>query len=247
MKVYSESTVELIGSTKLEKKSTELCLYPGNRHEVHTYADPDTLPVLAARVSHGQDDKTGEDPEKDLKLMKYLAEHKHMTPFEHQFATFMVHTPIFVAREFMRHRTLSYNEISARYTDDMVGEVFIPKKFRKQASRNKQSSSGAIDDQEGAEVVLSVAYSETERVYKLLNEQYGVAREHARSIMPVGNMTRFYVSGNLRNWAHFCGLRQAEDAQEEIREVANKISDILYQLYPNSWGVLHVTTQTSNH
>ena len=113
----------------------------------------DQLPVLAARVSHAGSGKTGEDPTGDIKLMNYLAKHNHMTPFEHQTVTFKVVLPIFVAREWMRHRTQSFNEVSMRYSDDPVGKMWYPELWREQATRNKQSSAGAIHNQEEATAV----------------------------------------------------------------------------------------------
>jgi len=89
----------------------------------------DQMPALAARVSHANSGDTGEDVDADKKLMRYLANHKHMTPFEHQSATFKIVLPLFVAREWMRHRTQAYNEISMRYTDDPVGKMFVPERI----------------------------------------------------------------------------------------------------------------------
>ncbi len=199
--------------------------------------DVDLMPVLAARVSHGQDGKTGTDIEKDKKLMKFLADHKHMTPFEHTSATFLIECPFFVAREWHRHRTQSFNEISARYTSDFVGEFWMPEVFRRQASRNKQSSEGEVVEQLEAHVTLENFYIESIKTYDKLIE-LGVAREMARAVLPMGHLTRFYASANLRNWAHFCKLRQAPDAQQEIRELADAVAEELTKLYPNSWEAL---------
>ena len=118
----------------------------------------DQMPVLSARVSHAGSGKTGESPEHDIKLMNYLAQHKHMTPFEHQSATFKVVLPLFVAREWMRHRTQSYNEVSMRYSSDPVGKFYYPEIWREQATRNKQSSAGNVTDQEGCTIILKNAY-----------------------------------------------------------------------------------------
>jgi len=198
------------------------------------------MPVLAARVSHGQDGKTGEDAEKDKKLMAYLASHKHMSPFEHQSMTFLIECPFFVAREWHRHRTQSFNEISARYTSDFIGEFWIPQIFRKQATRNKQSSEGAVANQYQAKVVLTTLYEQTMDAYDKLIE-LGVAREQARAVVPMGHLTRFYASGNIRNWKHFCDLRCSPDAQQEIRELAEQVSEQIKLIYPNTWESLNAT------
>lgn len=197
----------------------------------------DFLPVTAARVSHGNDEQTGEDREKDVKLMKYLAKHKHFSPFEHQSATFLVEAPLFVAREWMRHRTQAFNEISMRYTSDPADTYWIPDQFRKQAGKNKQSSSGVVDNQE----LAASLYRENARasvvIYNSLLEA-GVAREQARAVLPVGMVTRFYATANLRNWYNWWVLRSGEGAQKEIQHYATKIDTILTNMWPNAWGVL---------
>lgn len=221
----------------IKQSSIKLVAYTALNPELFSI-DTDMLPILAARVSHDQDDKTGDDLEADLKLMNYLAKHKHMSVFEHMSVTFAVECPIFVAREWMRHRTQSFNEISARYTSSFIGDVWMPDVFRAQATRNKQSSEGQIENQDEAKELLSNAYDAALCLYDKLIA-LGVAREIARAVMPVGHMTRFYATSNIRNWKHFCDLRCAPDAQQEIRELANKVSEELTKLYPNTWSALN--------
>lgn len=219
---YIESSVTLVGSTKS-----------------HIDIDPDWFPVAAARVSHGADDRTGKDPEGDVKLMTFLADHNHNTPFEHQYVTFKIVCPLFIRSEWHRHRTQSYNEISMRYTSSNIGKVFKPDKWRKQADKNKQSSVGELEPEATvkADLLLQVAYHNALAVYNQLLE-IGVARELARMVIPVGHMTEFYASANLLNWKKFCVLRCDKNAQKEIRDLADNINTILSELYPNSWGVL---------
>lgn len=197
----------------------------------------DQLPVLSARVSHAQSGKTGDDPEADKRLMDYLAKHLHMTPFEHQSVTLKVVLPLFVAREWMRHRTQSYNEVSMRYSSDPVGKFYVPQTWRMQATRNKQSSAGEVEDQEGCTKILKEAYDFAIASYKKLQEK-GVCREQARSVVPVGNYTEFYATANLRNWMGFYKLRSASDAQWEIRKYAECISEIISEIWPVSWDAL---------
>jgi thymidylate synthase (FAD) len=193
----------------------------------------DDMPVRAARVSHAAEEKTGADVEKDDKLMSYLVDHKHWSPFEHMSATFLVECPIYIAREFMRHKSLSFNEVSARYTSNFLGEVHLPRSFRKQADKNKQASAGDIDKQFEAQHIVLEAYGAAMRAYKQLQE-LGVAREQARMVMPVGHMTKFYATGNMRSWKHFCDLRISPDAQKEIQDVAEMIKEELVKLYPRT-------------
>ena len=197
----------------------------------------DQMPVLSARVSHAQSGKTGQDAKADNSLMSYLAKHQHMTPFEHQSVTFKIVIPIFISREWMRHRTQSYNEVSTRYSSDPIGRFFYPQVWREQATRNKQSSAGQVGDQEGCTKILREAYENAISSYKKLLDK-GVCREQARFVVPFGNYTEYYATANLRNWAAFYKLRIASDAQWEIRQYARCVGEILDELWPESWCVL---------
>lgn len=197
----------------------------------------DQMPALSARVSHAASGKTGDSPEHDKKLMNYLAQHYHMTPFEHQSVTFKVVLPLFVAREWMRHRTQSYNEVSMRYSSDPVGRFYMPEVWRMQAARNKQSSAGVVKDHQGCTEILQQAYQNSIDTYNKLLDK-GVCREQARLIVPVGNYTQFYATANLRNWVHFYKLRIAQDAQWEMRQYARCVGDLIQDLWPDSWEAL---------
>lgn len=197
----------------------------------------DQMPALSARVSHAASGKTGENKERDLKLMSYLADNFHMTPFEHQSATFKIVTPLIVARQWMRHRTQSYNEVSMRYSQDPVGKLYEPQEWRMQASTNKQSSLGLVKDQAKCTALLKESYDKSIENYKKLLDM-GVCREQARLVIPVGNYTEFYATANLRNWFAFYKLRIASDAQWEIRQYAQAIGEILSTIWPDSWKAL---------
>jgi len=197
----------------------------------------DQMPVLSARVSHAGSGKTGQEPERDKKLMSYLAQNQHLSPFEHQSATFKIVLPVFVARQWMRHRTQSYNETSMRYSTDPVGKFYYPQEWRQQASTNKQSSIGIVEDQQVCTKILEDAYQSSLQAYKKLLE-FGVCREQARIVVPVGNYTEFYATASLRNWFAFYKLRMAPDAQWEIRQYAKSVGEILSALWPNAWEAL---------
>lgn len=200
--------------------------------------DMDFMPCSAARVSFGNEDRTGNDVEKDRKLMQYLADHQHMTPFEYQHATFLIEVPLFIRSQIHRHRAFSYNEISRRYTDENL-EFWMPTTVRGQSKSNRQASDGLVDKQEDA-------LEEFERVANLgLNYyqallEYGVAREQARAVLPQSLLTKFYMGGNLRSWAHFIELRRDEHAQYEVQVVANRVAEKLRELWPNSCGALGI-------
>jgi thymidylate synthase (FAD) len=197
----------------------------------------DLFPATAARVSFNNDLGTS-TPEKDTKLIKYLADHDHLTPFEYQHATLMIECPLFIRSQIHRHRTFSFNEISRRYTDEDI-EFWVPTTFRKQSESNRQASDGVFVD--GAAQGFHNSYLSNHIVIEGIYQSYieaGIAREQARAILPQSLLTRFYMGGNLRNWAHFLELRQDAHAQYEVQVIANKVRGILYDLWPTSLKAL---------
>jgi thymidylate synthase (FAD) len=187
-------------------------------------------------VSFGNEDKTGDSETADIKLMNYLAEHQHMTPFEYQHATFLIECPLFIRSQIHRHRAFSYNEISRRYTSDNL-EFWVPDVLRGQSRSNRQASS---DDTITLEYnpFLSVAEHGLDIYNDLLHS--GVAREQARAVLPQSLLTKFYMGGNLRAWAHFIELRRDEHAQREIQIIAERIAAKLKSLWPNSCAALKI-------
>jgi len=175
--------------------------------------------------------------EADKKLIKYLADHKHTSCFEHQAATLRLKVPIFVARQIQRHRTFSYNEVSRRYVKDEL-EFYWPDKWRKAADNVKQGSSDeTVDRADHIQYCVEKTIEGSLITYQQLLDG-GVAPEQARMILPQNLMTTFYMSGNLRNWAHFLELRLDSHSQKEIRDVAQLVENILRPLWPVSMGAL---------
>lgn len=198
----------------------------------------DLSAVNAARVSFDKESSfiTNEDghsvlSERDIKLIHYLAKHKHTSCFEHQGATLRLKVPIFIARQIQRHRTFSYNEVSRRYVDTPP-EFFWPDKWRKRAENVKQGSSDEEVDFDAAGYAKSAALGALEVYERLLEE--GVAPEQARMILPQNTYTEFYMTGSLRNWAHFLKLRLDGHAQKEVQDVAKMVEEILRSLFPVS-------------
>lgn len=219
-------------------KTIEECKVELIAHTVLPHTNEmDHFPAQAARVSFANDRKEHSE-EQDEKLIHYLAKHQHLTPFEYQHATLMVECPLFIRSQIHRHRTFSYNEISRRYTSDDI-EFWIPKEWHKQAVKNRQASEGSFDEE--GNMFLSSLYKTqchaAERTYNQLLEE-GVAREQARAILPQSLMTRFYMGGNLRNWAHFLQLRLDAHAQYEIQVIAQKCDACLAALWPSSLDAL---------
>jgi thymidylate synthase (FAD) len=169
---------------------------------------------------------------KDKRLIKFLAKHKHLSPFGHAFASFHVKAPIFVARQLVKHKFLRWNEISRRYVDDEP-EFYTPDVWRGRAADVKQGSAGEVDLVWGPEHL----YEKPLAVYKRMLEA-GVAPEQARMVLPQSTMTEWYWSGSLDAFAAMCRLRCAPDTQLESRIAADDISAQMRKLFPVSWAAL---------
>lgn len=180
--------------------------------------------INAARVSYDGD--LEERPEaKDKKLLRYLLKNHHTSPFEHVSLTFHVKAPIFVARQWMRHRTWSFNEISARYTKLEDG-WYAPQFWRGQSDQNKQMSDGFAEDQPHLREVYRWTAEAAWHAYEELIDG-GVSREQARMILPVSMFTRYYATVDLHNLLHFIRLRDHAHAQPEIREYAVAMRELV--------------------
>lgn len=190
----------------------------------------DNRVVSAARVSFGG---TSKGEERDKGLIKYLLEHQHHTPFEHCYFQFHICCPIYVARQWMRHRWGSYNEISARYTQ-VKDEFYIPSVFRGQDVKNRQGSVTADLDNEALHKLYEESVEASFAAYNKLIEA-GVAREMARGVLPVCQYTQFYWSVNARSLLNFLQLRTDGHAQYEIRVYADAIAQIFKEKMPWSW------------
>ena len=197
----------------------------------------------AARVSFGKTSEMEDDPwgppklkAKDDKLIRYLAKHKHISPFGHCFASFHVKAPIFVARQLVKHSYLRWNEVSRRYVDDEP-EFYKPDGWRGRSADKKQGSTGVDPSLNVFSMLVDQEARDTLLLYTgLINK--GVAPEQARMILPQSTMTEWYWSGSLDAFARMCVLRCASDTQAETRIVADQISEKMKELFPVSWDAL---------
>jgi thymidylate synthase (FAD) len=189
----------------------------------------DLATVNSARVSFNK--RSDELSKKDAKLVSYLSEHKHTSPFNHAYATFRVKAPIFVARQLVKHEYLPWNEVSRRYVDDEP-EFYVPDVWRGRSADKKQGSEGVVDvgDWGDTNWACLTAYND------LL--EHGVCPEQARMVLPQSTMTEWWWSGTVGAWAKMCNLRCKPDTQLETRIVADKISDKMGELFPVSWSAL---------
>ena len=190
----------------------------------------DQAVLRAARVSYKSESI---DETRDRKLIAYLLEHKHGTPFEHAVFTFHVKLPIFVARQWIRHRMSSYNETSFRYRE-APEEFYIPDKWRGQDPKNKQGSV-AQDKFPAPSFDLMPNQADSMRRYRALIEM-GIAREMARMVLPVNLYTEWYWSVNARALIHFLELRCEQHAQWEIRQYSHALAKIMAFAMPWTFG-----------
>ena len=198
--------------------------------------------VNSARVSFGKEKLEIDD--KDKKLIKYLASHRHTSTFEHNVITFRFKVPLFIRSQHHRHRTWSYNEISRRYTDvDM--KFYEPENFRTQHKSNRQASNNELvnpdmNEYNGRPLPVPAYYaSEAVRNHNtrslgLYNQLIakGVCREQARGVLPQNLYTEYYGTVNLSNLMKFIELRIHEGAQWEIQQVALACLEIAKKHWP---------------
>lgn len=189
--------------------------------------------VAAARVSHGVTEEASKGEDGDRRLIRFLLRHDHGTPFEHNMFTFLVKAPLFVVREWHRHRVgWSYNEVSGRYTQ-LEPEFYVPSQVRVPAPSNRQGS--VIATEALAPISpLGVIDAASRRAFATYDWLLGigVAKEQARLILPLNTFTMFYATCNARSLMHFLRLRAAEDAQWEIQEYARAMETLFQQQMP---------------
>jgi thymidylate synthase (FAD) len=201
--------------------------------------------VNAARVSFARRKEEMDDA--DRGLIRFLLRERHGTPFEHNAFRFHIRAPIFVAREWFRHRVGSFNEFSMRYakaTDDFY--VPAPEDVRSQVGKPGAYSFEPVDSElaETARDELQAVYETAFAAYERLVEQ-GVARELARAVMPVGSYTEFYWTVNARSLMNFVSLRAAETAQREIQRYADACERFLAEEMPITYEAFVAAGRTA--
>lgn len=192
----------------------------------------DNAIVQAARVSYGAGTKTVNT---DRGLIRYLMRHEHTTPFEMCEVKFHIKLPIFVMRQLVRHRTASLNEYSARYSV-ITDEFYVPSPevLQKQSTTNKQGREGELTDEERGHILADMleTWERNYAAYEHHIDDFGLARETARAILPVGGYTECYWKANLKNFLHMARLRMDSHAQWEIQEFARAMYSLVKPLFP---------------
>lgn len=219
--------------------NNRLPLYDGQGYVERCYTGGTEEDIIrAARMSTH---KGFQGWDTDHKLLKYLWDNKHSTPFEFVTLTFEISAPIFVARQVFRHRALqiteepeefAFNELSGRYSE-IPENTYIPEKFGKQDTKNKQGSTGEFADDQN-QTIRDIMIRASDNAFVAYREllAMGVSKEQARFILPVNTFTKWRQTGNLRNWIHFLTLRLDAHAQNETRELAQQIAWLSHDVCP---------------
>jgi thymidylate synthase (FAD) len=197
--------------------------------------------VDAARVSFAKQsslDDNGELRAGDGKLIKYLADHDHWTPFAHVMVTLRIACPVFVARQWFRHTIgVARNEVSRRYVDDEV-QYFLPDEIRARPDASiKQGSGGKHPKSDQWRDAIDRVYTIADCLYEKMIAD-GVAPEQARMVLPLAHMTEFYETASLAFYGRVAGLRLDPHAQEEVRDLMELIDQAIQPIAPAAWQAL---------
>ena len=205
--------------------------------EYISHMGSDDMVCDSARVSFNKQ-ASNYTKEQNVKLIAYLAKHKHISPFMHPQITLRETVPIFVARQRFKHVVgFVYNEVSRRYVDD-APDFFIPTEWRNRPEGcAKQGSSGVNQDQENTTIMYTMFLEKAKQLYSDMLKK-GIAPEQARMVLPQSMYTSYYVTGSLSAFARLYNQRSDSHAQKEIQDVAHMIDDIISPLYPISWYAL---------
>lgn len=193
--------------------------------------DVQDLVAFCARVSNPSNQMNSETSEK---LLKYLAKHKHWSPFEMASACLEVECTRDIARQFLRHRSFSFQEFSQRYADPLQDLEFSTREARLQDLKNRQNSVEVDDEklQTAWKAKQLMIIHEAKMAYKWAIEN-GIAKEQARAVLPEGlTMSRLYVNGTLRSWIHYIELRSGHGTQKEHIELARAIANTIKIIFP---------------
>ena len=213
--------------------SVRLISYSQTPEDLYVGNDIQELVAYFARVSNPSNQLNSET---SAKLLRYLAKHKHWSPFEMVSACLEIETTRDIARQILRHRSFSFQEFSQRYADPTNDLEFVTREARLQDKKNRQNSVEIDNESE-----LHYAWAEKQKeVINKAKETYewainnGIAKEQARAVLPEGcMMSRLYVNGTLRSWMHFIELRSGNGTQKEHQEIAIACAKAITKIFPD--------------
>ena len=196
---------------------------------VHITPNAEELISYMARVSNPANQN---NTQTSARLIKYLIDHKHWSPFEMVNMCVSIETTRSIAAQILRHRSFSFQEFSQRYAE-VTSEAVVPE-LRRQDLKNRQNSIDDLDylRQDLYSSKIQHLFDESYRLYNQLLEE-GVAKECAREVLPLATPTRLYMNGTIRSWLHYCDLRTSNGTQKEHALIASQIQDLLYSQVPN--------------
>lgn len=211
---------------------------PTEQTQTEGLLDVQDLIAFCARVSNPSNQYNTETSEK---LLRYLAKHKHWSPFEMASACLEVETTRDIARQLLRHRSFSFQEFSQRYADPTKELEFEPREARLQDPTNRQNSIPVDWDNDEHRRINEDFRMRQLKLIREVKELYnwaidkGIAKEQARAILPEGNtISRLYVNGTLRSWIHFIELRSGNGTQQEHADLALAVADVIAKIFPLS-------------
>ncbi len=212
----------------------KLISYSGLNNELHAERDSRSIQDLIAYCARVSNPSNQSNKETSEKLIKYLAAHKHWSPFEMVNACLEIETTRDIARQILRHRSFSFQEFSQRYADPTKELEFVYRDARLQDTKNRQNSIETDDRelkrlwQEQQQEVLKTAQHAYQ--WAILN---GIAKEQARAVLPEGlTVSRIYMNGTIRSWIHYIELRTANGTQKEHMEIARACADAISPIFP---------------
>ena len=196
---------------------------------IHITPDAEELIAYMARVSNPSNQT---NTKTSARLIRYLIEHKHWSPFEMVNMCVQIETTRSIAAQILRHRSFSFQEFSQRYA--RVEEIPRSPSLRRQDQKNRQNSIDDLNEviKTNLDYEITKHFAAGVRLYQQMLD-YGVAKECARDVLPLAAPTKLYMNGTIRSWLHYCDLRTAHGTQKEHAQIAGQIQDLLYQHLPN--------------
>ncbi len=198
---------------------------------VHITPNAEELISYMARVSNPSNQS---NTETSAKLIKYLIDHQHWSPFEMVNMCVEISTNRAIAAQLLRHRSFSFQEFSQRYAAVTSMELPELPELRRQDKKNRQNSINDLDPAlvNTFEYDIAKHYADCYRLYQRMLD-VGIAKECAREVLPLGTPTRLYMNGTVRSWLHYCDLRTGNGTQKEHAVIAGQVQDLLYKHLPN--------------
>lgn len=198
---------------------------------IHITPKAEELIAYMARVSNPSNQS---NTETSAKLIKYLIQHQHWSPFEMVNMCVEINTTRSIAAQILRHRSFSFQEFSQRYADvSCIGSPVIPA-LRRQDTKNRQNSIDDLSTDQKQTYLRRIQqhFAEAEDLYREMVSS-GVAKECAREVLPMASPSRLYMNGTIRSWLHYCELRTKNGTQREHAVIAAQVQDLLYNFLPN--------------